>query len=1501
MSTIFRIYQGKSLTEHELPNDTSFTLGSGKKDTLCLETAGLNKAHLSFTKDGTGWKWQAAAPVLARGQQSSAGSMEAGEMLVLSREQRLAVTVVQRDQNDTRIIDLNGRSSVTLGRSSECDIVIGSRQVSGKHLQLRRTAQGWTACDPGSSNGTYCNGELVREAHLKSTDVLDLGPCRVMLTGESLSVSFHGAVKSNLAAPVTEKGASSPEDEYPHKFHRSPRLLEDIPTEVIELQDAPSIGTKPTIRWGGVIIPPIVSIGVMAAVMYFMGGNTTSMLISAPMTLIGVIMSIVNYRGQSKDYGKMEQLRLAKYNEYLQEKENQAISLQSEQLRILTTAHPATGDCLPIVTKPERRLWERRKTDRDFLQLRVGEGPIPSCVEFRTPNHGLTLVEDDQQSRPNELASRYTMLSNAPIVCGLAEVPTCGVIGPRESCLNAVSNLLVQATVHHSYEDLRVVLLCSKEELPSWSFVKWLPHVYDDTRSCRYIADTPATARNLLANLYEVVKQRVPQDNQRKPAAPAGPHYLFICADESLLEGSPMQQFLTANEPALGVSAVFLYDAISCLPKECMQILEMKDSKRGTLYHRENASARMEFTLDPVRKDLYEELARAMAPIRIELAAGKGTLPTSLSFLQGYGARQPQELRQVERWAQARPETSMAVPIGVSAGGDPFLFDIHEKKFGPHGLVAGMTGSGKSEMVQSWILSMALAFPPEAVSFVLIDFKGTGLILPFRNLPHLAGTISDLDTNISRNLVALENELNRRKALLDEAGVSNISAYLKLYRQGKVSTPLSYLFLVIDEFAEFKLQFPDFMQVVNRVFAIGRTLGVHIILLTQKPGSVVDDKMNANTRFRWCLKVASSADSQEMLRHPDAVRITNPGRAYVQVGEDEVYEEVQSYWSGAPYNPMRALTRQRSDKLSVVDLYGQRKSYMPEKTTGFRSEKNEIDVVVDYLDTFTRKESIPRAKNIWTNKLDANIELSQLLHIAFDGEKWSKNEGFAPLVGMLDDPASQTQYAMRLNLPEMGHTIIYGAPGTGKTTFLQTFIMSAALSYSPAEVSMYLLDFGGGSLNLFRDLPHVGDVARDSESERIAKVCKLIGEELTRRKEAFARLGLVSIDSYREISTESMPYLVLVVDQFGPMLNLYPELSDFFQMLTREGGSYGIYLVGTAVSESAVTYRISQNLKGGIALRMPDRGDYASIVGRTNGLEPENLPGRGLFPGKPPLEFQTALPAAGNSESQRVANIRTLVSLMNEKWEGNRPTGIPMMPEHVFARDWKTDKLFAGLELESVKPVQIDLKEKQFLLVSATGGLQGKAALQALTEQFSGRFVKESTVIYDPGEAVLKKQQNNAGKYLTTAEDFDRYIADLMPVLQKRKESAESEEGRQWLAEQDDILIVISDLKRCFDAVSNETMRRLSNIVVLGSGLGVCLVVLATADDRDELYHSGDAFTINLSGKSVVLMTGSSFRAHGTFTSQLDYVAANEPLGEGEGWLLTDGTAQRIKCVEPEL
>ena len=1498
MNVIFRIYRDAALTEQELGEQTAFTVGSGKKDFVQVEGYGFGKKQLTFSREGSSWKWTAVKPLPTRNGPAVSGIMEPGGVLLVDQQRRIAVSVLERDENDTKLVDLSRESEVIVGRSNECGIVVASRQVSGKHLMLRRSAEGWIARNLSNSNGTYCNGKRVEESLLVSGDLLDLGPCRLIFTGDSLSISFRGKVKSNLLPARAEHTVQNPEDPYPFLFHRSPRLKEDLPIEVIEFQDAPSIGGKPSIHWFSVIVPPLLSVGIMAFASFLLGGAMTMLIFSAPMTLMGILMSVANYRRQVKEYRKMDQLRLEKYDGYL-DKQEEAIRLaQSEQQRILTAVHPATLECLSIASQPARRLWERRRTDTDFLELRVGEGAVNFCVSFQVPHHGLSLVEDDQEGRAAELAEHYSLVPHCPITCSMGVLPTCGIIGQRESAINAARNILVQAATHHSYEDLRMVLLFPGQETGRWSFVRWLPHIYDDTRTERYIANDPVSARRVLGQVHDLLAARAVRENRQQMGSfHHEHHFLVVCADPELLRQHPIGQYLTSNDPGLGVSTIFLYDQLDALPKECCTILEM-EGRKGSLFCRENASIRQEFTLDPMQEDFYETFARAMAPLRIESAAEKGNLPTTVSFLQGFGVQEPGELPGPRRWSQAVPEKSMAVPIGVRADGQPFLFDIHEKKCGPHGLVAGMTGSGKSEMVQSWILSMALAFPPQAVSFVLIDFKGTGLILPFRNLPHLAGTISDLDTSITRNLIALENELTRRKTLLDAAGVSNISSYLQFYREGKVKEPLSYLFLIIDEFAEFKLQFPEFMQVVNRVFAIGRTLGVHIVLLTQKPGSVVDDKMNANTRFRWCLKVASSADSQEMLRHPDAARITNPGRAYIQVGEDEIYEEIQSYWSGAPYNPNRALSRQRTDKLSVVDLYGFRSCYEPEKTTGFRAEKNEIDAIVEYLDQYTRRQDVPRARSIWTSRLPEQIELPHLLHIAFDGERWGKSEGLAPVVGMLDDPRTQSQYPLRLDLPQNGHTIIYGAPGVGKTTFLQTFVISTALSYSPEEVVMYLLDFGGGSLNLFCRLPHVGAVVRDTEDVRIKKVCRIVSEELAHRKSLFAQLGIVSISAFCEASHEPMPYLVLVVDNFGPVLNIYPDLDEFFQTLTREGGSYGIYLVATASNENAVPYRIAQNLKGGVALRMPDPSDYASIVGRTDGLEPENIPGRGLVKGKPPLEFQTALPVGGTSEAQRAQQIRQLAEQMNEKWGGARPRDIPIMPSRVLAGEWPTQGLLLGLDCKTVRPVEMDLIRRQFLLVSHFGDMEGKQLLRALVQQLPTRFGGEQITLFDPGERILEKNRQSC-HYITSPSEFDGYIASLMPVLQRRMESAATSEGMAWLRGEPPIVLCISDLKTCLEGISADTSRRLASILHLGKGLRVSVMVLALAEDRETLCHSGEMFCIHLTNKADVLMVGGCLRDHGMFDSQLDYTEANESLAEGDAWLLSDGEARRIKHVEP--
>ena len=1496
MAFVFRVYTGDSFTDHEPGDQTVFSVGSGKKDTLQISDMDLKNRHLEIRRDGDSWDFKAQKPILVAGTESMSGKLPPCEMLILDIQRKLAAALFETGPDYTTVADISGHGTVLIGRSASCDISIGSGMVSGRHLELRKAADGWHAYDMGSSNGTWVSGNRVREAALASGTAIDIGLCRLILTGDYLTISFAGPVSVNIAQNAEVKTAQQPDDEYPHLFKRSPRLMEELPSGEIEIQAAPNIGSKPEINWISVIIPSLAGVGVILTVSLLLGGPMTMLFFSAPTALIGIFMAIYNYKSQCKKYSGKENLRLVKYEDYLSDQETEIKSRIDAQRRMLNSIHPVTAECVAIVSEPARRLWERRPSDIDFMELRIGSGTVPSEVKLQVPKQQLTLEEDELSNRMYNLTDNYKTVDNCPITWHAGKNPTCGLIGDRAVCKAIAKNIILQAATHHSYEDLRIVTLFNKDELDDWEFVKWLPHSFDDTRSERYIINNPASAKRVLYKLEDILSQRNKTDEfSGYKNSLQTPFYLIICADESLLAREPVMKHLLSGDPTLGAGALFLYDEIDRLPKECAMLVNTAGKKRE-IYSRDNASVRMEFAPDTLRDGGCEAFARALSPVRIESSSGKGALPVSLTFLQGLNVIKPQEITSVAAWPQAQPETSMAVPVGQRAGGESFFFDIHEKQHGPHGLVAGMTGSGKSEMVQSWILSMALTFPPEAASFVLIDFKGTGLLLPFRNLPHLAGTISDLDTNITRNLIALENELNRRKDLFDENGVSNISGYLKLYRQGNADTPLSYLFIVIDEFAEFKVQFPEFMQVINRVFAIGRTLGVHIVLLTQKPAGVVDDKMNANTRFRWCLKVASSSDSKEMLRHPDAARITNPGRAFVQVGEDEVFEEIQSYWSGAPYNPLRDISAAPSVRLSVVNLYGQRSSYEPEKTTGFKSEQNEIDAIVEFLDEHTRKNDIPRAKNIWTNKMDADIRLDRILQIAFDGERWGETESrLNPAVGMIDDPRTQSQYPLRLDFADEGHIVVYGAPGTGKTTFLQTLIMSLALSYPPDNLSIYLMDFGGGSLNLFRNLPHIGVVARDTEEEKVEKLCKLISKEIDRRKALFSELGIVNINSYREASGDKMPCIMLILDNFAPVLNMYPDLDQFFQMLTRDGAGFGVYFVTTASNLSAVSYRITQNIKTGIALRMPDKMDYSSIVGRTDGMEPENLPGRGLIKGKPPLEFQTALPASGETENQRVARMKELIDLMADKWKGERPSAIQMLPETVRAADYKTQGLLAGLKADPIEPVEVDIQKAQFLLISCSGDADRADLTDAIAMQLPEIIPGEGFTLFDrSGEA--KGACSVAGRHIADSGEFDEYIASLMPILQERRETSQSG-GLNNPEHLRPIIIVIADVTDYSSSCSEETKKRMSNIVNLGIGLNVYVVASGRAEDIKEIYYKSEPFISAMITKATAVLGGGSFNSHGAFNCSLSYSEKAAELPQGYGYLLTGTNAEKIKCV----
>ena len=1412
-------------------------------------------------------------------------SFALNDFYILDYAKKIAVIVYKKDNANAINIDISGIDKISIGREENNDLSFNCEYLNDKHLFLDRELDVWKFRDNNTANKTYHNGEIKESGALQDGDVLNIGLVEIKYNEQTLSIVFDGESKCNIKDSKVLRTVDSIDEPYPYQFRQSPRLRADVPSEKLEIQQAPNIGDKPKVSIISVIIPPLLSVGAMFAVSYFMMGTMTTLLFSAPMAIIGVIMSMVRFKDEKAKYEDKEQLRYAKYDEYINSEVDKIEGLAKSQRSILLNDNPSTLQCVHLVDEPKRTLWDRRWTDNDFMYIRLGHGILPSNFTVQAPKESLQLEVDDLHDTPLNIAKKYETIDNCPIVMNFGDHSVCGIIGNREKSVTLGKNIIVQTTAHHSYEDLRIVVVCDEKDTKNFEFARFIPHIYDDDKTKRYFANTKESAEKILDEINEVLNKRIKvEDNNNNIDEVNRPFYLFVFASMDLTASHPIIRKVPYASKNYGFGFVFLWDNLYNLPKDCFYVCDLQN--RAIVFEKDRSQLKTEFNIDSLKESDYEYYARGLAPIRIDTVKKSSGLPRAITFLQGYKAHKATELNIKSKWEVATPEKSMAVPIGVTENGSDFVFDIHEKAYGPHGIVAGMTGSGKSEMVQSWILSMCVQFPPSAVNFVLIDFKGTGLILPFKNLPHLAGTISDLDTTIGRNLIALENELNRRKALLNEYGVNNISNYLKLVREGKAKEDLPYLFVVIDEFAEFKLKFPEFMQAVNSIFAIGRTLGVHIIILTQKPSSVIDDKMNANTRFRWCLKVANSQDSRDMLHHNDAAKITNPGRAYVQVGEDEVYQEIQSYWSGAPYNPYLEFGNVLNETVSVVDIYGNKRTFEKNASAGYKSEKSEIEAVVDYLNQFAETNEYRKALQIWTTKLPESLSLKSLLKTGFDGHGWGETDyDIKPIVGLVDDPVSQSQFNLELNFAKNGNTAIYGLPGTGKTTFLFTMLTSLVLQYSPDSVNVYGLDFGGGSLNLFKDFPHVGGIAVSGDDDRVNKLATMLLDELDKRKKMIADEGLTSLDAYRKATKQNVPNIVLVIDNFQPIIELYPNLDQFLQTYSRDGSSCGMYMVATSSSVNGITYRVTNNIKYNIALNLNDKSDYINIVGSLKGMSIDNLPGRGLIKAQPPKEIQIALPTDDRDEMSRVNKIKQIAADMRIAWTGKSARPIPVMPDIVSLKDYETENIFVGLNQNDISEVSIDIKDKQFMVVSAQNDASGLNEL--IFRQVIDKVKPEKVIAY--GQSILLND------YVSNdIKVFDDKIKELIPELEKRKEAYKGKKLSE--KEYPYIFIYAEDYKKCFDEMAQETSNYLGNIANLSKDLNVIIIISISPNNLSAL--ASDMFIQKMVANEVAILYGGTVQKHSAYSLDLSFTEQTKAMPKNAAYVKNGSDFAFIKVIQ---
>ena len=1194
-------------------------------------------------------------------------------------------------------------TQLLIGRSISANIVYENAIVSKEHAILSYMGGNWYLEDIGSSNGVYLNDRRIARFKLKPMDrvyiwglILIVGYGYLAINDEHEGVYITGEnirrtdVK-NVGGLVAETGDGQ------ELFDRKPRKQVGFPKKEIKLEAPPA-----SMKNGD--IPMMLRLGSSLA----MGaGNMLSG--NSMMMVSSVMFPFLNQKYTEKEREKYEELRTKKYTEYLREKRQEIQDEIRYEKKMRDEQFPRFEEILAIGMQGER-LWERRNIDEDFLVLRLGTGDVPMEATIKYPEERFHLDDDELEDEMYGLAQGQYKIQNTAVNLSLVEHIVSGIAGEHEEVLCFAKILIMQTAVLHSYDEVKMIILADDADMEQLEFARFLPHMWDDQKNIRFMATKPGEAYQI----GEVLKKEAEDDlskngDKLKEILKKRPFYLIFAFDKKLFDSMELLKTVVKKEENIGISTVALFPK---LPKECTAICTLQGSGiHQVTYLREGDREADTFQMETFDERTAENVMHKLSNTSLMLISQEYALPKMVTFLEMYGVGRVEHLNPLNRWMESNPIQSLSAPVGVATDGSLFCLDLHEKYQGPHGLIAGMTGSGKSEFIITYILSMAVNYHPDEVAFVLIDYKGGGLAGAFDDpargihLPHLAGTMTNLDgAAIQRSMMSIESELKRRQRVFNEAksianeGTMDIYTYQKLRRQGVVKEAVPHLFIISDEFAELKTQEPDFMNQLISTARIGRSLGVHLILATQKPAGVVNDQIVSNTKFRVCLRVQDKMDSMDMLKRPEAAELRDTGRFYLQVGYNEFFALGQSAWCGAPYEAQDRVVTKRDDTVRFIDMAGQSILTTKPETKKQKATTTQIVSIVKLLSDLAIRENI-QPRLLWKDPLPDRIPLE----LERKDENGADSDSIRYCVGMADDPENQKQFPYWIDLIKMQNLLIVGDKASGKTTLLQSMLLSLSARYTPEDVNYYILDYSSRSLKLFQKLPHCGAVLLEEEAESLSQFFRLIGEIIAERKKLYAELEVSTFEGCRSI--QKLPLILVVIDNFVGLKqsklgeDLYMKFSEYL----KEGGAYGIRYIMTANASSELWSRTRQEIDRSLALHLKDRFEYGEVLNCRCRYEPPEKKGRGMCRiGERPLEYQAAIFHPETAERDRIPEVKKELERIAQFYQNQGSAKkLPQIREEEtyeeFAAQFGKRRLPLGYAIQGVKPVALPMQQFNML------------------------------------------------------------------------------------------------------------------------------------------------------------------------------------------------------------
>ncbi|BCW66306.1 cell division protein FtsK [Arthrobacter sp. NicSoilB4] len=1177
-----------------------------------------------------------------------------------------------------------------IGRGRDADIRLADPLTSKRHARIT-VGETVEIVDTNSANGLLMDGLPVTRATLNSSDTVALGDTTVSV------VSLGTGHSSAPTSPLID-------------FNRSPRVVPRFGQQKRMLPAGPKRQEHHAFPYI-MLLAPLMMGGILFAV--------TQNVLSVVFMLMMPLFIVGHYVDQKLQAKRERKEQLKQFRESMAAFRTDITRLQNVERSVRLQEAPSVSDTVDSIYKLGPLLWTHRPEHTGFLGLRFGLGTAPSRIEFEEPNSNDT--EAEYMAEIQECMAQFRDIEGVPVVSQLRSAGSFGLAGSRGLVDDVARGMVLQLVGLHSPAEVVLAAITSAQSKERWEWLQWLPHVGSghSPLSGDHLAAGPAGGSALLSRLEDLIDQREAASQTPRPAlrpgvdplsadlsAPLLPTVLVVVEDDAPVDRGRLTRVLERG-PDSGVHVMWVASSVQQLPAACRDFMAV-DGDHGTTTGQVRLGRHtFPVSCESLDAGLAAQLARMLTPV---VDVGKpleddSDLPRAVSYATLIGKDFLDNPAAVaERWTENNSVRASAVPnrkdngtlraLVGSKGIEPLYLDL--KNEGPHALVGGTTGAGKSEFLQSWVMGMAAAYSPDRVSFLFVDYKGGAAFADCLHLPHTVGLVTDLSPHLVRRaLTSLRAELHHRERLLNRKKAKDL---LELQREADPDAP-PYLIIIVDEFAALATEVPEFVDGVVDVAARGRSLGLHLILATQRPAGVIKESLRANTNLRVALRMADEDDAIDILGVPTAAYFdpSIPGRGAAKTGPGRIQGFQTGYAGGwTTEKPQRP-------QIDIVEMaFGSGPAWaapapenpVKEEAAGLNDIARMTANIIKAADVL----SIEPPRKPWLDELATTYDFSKLPNPRTDERL---------LLGVADDPAHQDQPTVFYEPDQDGNMAIYGTGGSGKSAALRGIAIAAAVTPRGGPVNVYGIDCGSSGLKMLDELPHVGEIINGDDVERVGRLLRWLRDLADDRAARYSEVRASTIVEYRKLANlPDEKRIFVLVDGMSSFREAYEysklsALWDIFLQLATDGRPLGIHLVVSGDRPNSVPASLLASIQRRLVLRLSSEDDYLSMDVPKDVLGQASPPGRGLLGN---LEVQLAVLGGNSNLAVQAREVHKLSEAMLRQGVERAPQ-IERLPDQVdleILPAGSPDLPVIGVDDETLQPAEI-LAKGPLLLAGPPG------------------------------------------------------------------------------------------------------------------------------------------------------------------------------------------------------